>query len=66
MNTYKTITGRTIKVATNHSKRTFTIKTESATFRTIQMSKQEFESELYNTGNDWAQFLKGSDYYKVR
>lgn len=66
MKTYKTITGRIIKVAANHSKRTFTIKTESATFRTIPLSKEEFETELYNTGNDWAQFLKGSDYYKVR
>jgi hypothetical protein len=66
MRTLTTITGRTIKVAANHSKRTFTIKTESATYRTIPMTKDEFESELYNTGNDWAQFLKGSDYYKVR
>lgn len=67
MNTYKTITGRELKVSANQSKRTFTIKTESATFRTTQMSRDEFESNEFNTGNDWQSFLSNTnDYYKVR
>ena len=62
----KTITGRTIKVKANHSKRTFTIRTESAKFRTIRLDKEDFESNLNNTPNDWQTFLNlTSDYYKV-
>lgn len=61
-----TISGRTIKVNSNVSKRHFTIKTESGTYRTYPMSKQEFEENEYNTGNDWQQFLNSDDYYKVR
>ena len=64
--TYTTITGREIKVSSNQSKRHFTIKTESATFRTCPMSQEEFNSCEYNTGNDWNQFLKSEDYYKVK
>jgi hypothetical protein len=57
---------REIKVRANHSKRTFTIRTgEGFKYRTIQMDKDEFNSCLYNTVNDWAQFLRSSDYYKV-
>lgn len=62
----KTITGRTIKEKANHSKRTFTIRTESAKFRTIRLDKEDFESNLNNTPNDWQTFLNlTSDYYKV-
>jgi hypothetical protein len=62
----KTITGRTLKVKPNHSKRTFTIRTESAKYRTTRMSKEDFESELNNTANDWQTFLNlTTDYYKV-
>lgn len=61
----KTITGAIIKVAANHRSRTFTIKTETAKFRTLPMSKNEFNNCLYNTGNDWQQFLKSSDDYYV-
>lgn len=63
----KTITGREIKVSANQSKRTFTIRTESATYRTYRMSQEEFDVEELNTGNDWQAFLSStSDYYKVR
>jgi len=64
--TYTTISGRVLKVSSNQSKRHFTIKTESATYRTYPMSREEFNSNEFNTGNDWAQFLKSDDYYKVR
>ena len=62
----KTITGREIKVRSNKSKRTFTIRTESGKYRTYQMSKEEFESCEMNTANDWQQFLRSDDYYKVK
>ena len=66
MTTYTTITERKIRVGSNYSKRTFTIKTDSATFRTFKMTKEEFNENLYNTANDWNQFLKSDDYYKVK
>ena len=65
MTTYKTISNDTIKIGTNYSKKTFTIKTDVAKYRTFKMDKAEFKSCLNNTGNDWKQFLKSDDYYKV-
>lgn len=66
MKTLTTISGREIKVSSNKSKRTFAIVTDAATFRTNRMTKEEFNSCENNTGNDWADFLKSNDYYKVR
>lgn len=67
MKTLTTITGREITiVSSNQKKRTYTIRTESATYRTIQMSKGEFRSAMYWTGNDWQQFLKTDEYYKIK
>tara|TARA_R110000823_G_scaffold37040_1_gene100817 strand:- start:105 stop:293 length:189 start_codon:yes stop_codon:yes gene_type:complete len=61
----KTISNREINVSPNIRNRTFTIRVEGAKYRTIKLSKEEFESCLHNTGNDWQQFLKSSDYYKI-
>ena len=66
MKTLTTISGRTIKVSSNKSERTFTIKTDSSKYRTLKMSKEEFNSCINNTGNDWSDFLKSDDYYVVR
>ena len=55
-----------MKVTSNKSARTFTIKNETAKYRTYKMSKSEFESNQYNTENDWKQFLKSDEYYKVK
>ena len=61
-----------IKAMPNHSAKTHTVKKYiggklSAVYRTTKMSKDEFKSCLYNTPNDWAQFLKYSnDYYTVK
>lgn len=60
-----------IKVTANESARTFTIRTYidgkiNNKYRTIKMSREEFQSESNNTENDWQQFLKGSDYYLVK
>ncbi len=63
--TLTTITGREIRVRENNSKRTFTIVTESGKYRTYPLSKNEFNNCTYNTGNDWAEFLNSSDYYKI-
>lgn len=62
----KTITGSLIKVTPNNSKRTFTIRTTSAKYRTNRMDKDDFASAKYWTGNDWSQFLKTDEYYVVR
>jgi len=61
----------TLKVTANQSKRTFTIRKYIndkffAKYRTISMSKSEFNSCEYNTENDWKQFLKSDDYYNVK
>ena len=60
----------TIKATANQSKRTFTIRKYIngklfAKYRTTQMSKEEFNREEMNTENDWKQFLKSDDYYKI-
>ena len=65
MKTLTTISGRQIRVSANYFKRTFTIKTESGKYRTNKMSKEEFQSCLNNTGNDWQNFLRSEDYYKI-
>ena len=65
MKTLTTITGRKLMVSSNKTKRTFTIKTDAATYRTYPMSEEEFNSNLYNTGNDWQNFLNSDSYYKV-
>jgi hypothetical protein len=59
-----------ITVKPNHRVRTFTIRKYEngkcyVKYRTIPLSKEEFNSCMYNTENDWKQFLKSSDYYKV-
>ena len=65
-----TTKNRKIRVKANHSARTFTIRTYNgkeliAKYRTIKMSREEFESNLDNTEKDWEYFLRTSDYYKV-
>lgn len=65
MKTLTTISGREIKVSSNKTARTFTIKTDAGKYRSIKLSKEEFNSCLNNTGNDWQHFLSSGDYYKV-
>lgn len=59
-----------IKVTANQNKKTFTIRKYIngeifAKYRTITMNIEEFESNEFNTENDWKQFMKTDDYYKV-
>ena len=63
--TLETITGRKIRIRPNFSARTFTIKTGAANYRTYKMSKEDFNSCLFNTGNDWQNFLKSDDYFRI-
>ena len=61
-----TITNEILKISSNKAKRTFTIRTKYAKYRTLQFSKEEFEhADFFWTGNDWIHFLKSDDYYKV-
>lgn len=63
-----------ITATPNHSQRTFTIRKKwkdgtTAKYRTIpSRSKQEFETDLNMTPNDWKQFLRDCDgeYHVIR
>ena len=62
---------KTITATPNYTNRTFTIRTFvngklNNKYRTIKLSKLEFENELNNTENDWSQFLKSNDYFLVK
>lgn len=63
--TFTTHLGQEIKVSSNKKNRTFTIRTNGNKYRTIQLCKEEYNSCETQTGNDWSQFLKSSDYYAV-
>lgn len=55
-----------MKATANKSARTYTLRVDGNKYRTIRMSKEEFESAYYWTENDWRQFLKTDEYYKVK
>lgn len=72
---------RQIKVTPNYSKRTFTIrsiyygqklnniyKISTDKFRTLPFDKDTFDDYIFNTSNDWQQFLRYNDgsYYAVK
>lgn len=55
------------RVSRNEVLRRFTIYKEcGAKYRTLPMSKEEFEINDNNTLNDWNQFLKTEEYFKMR
>lgn len=61
-----TNTGKEIKVTPNHSKRTFTLRVDGTKYRTLKFNKKEFEeARILWTADDWQQFLKTDEYYKV-
>lgn len=61
-----TITGQEFLVRPNYRAKTFTIKTNGTTYRTTLLNAEEFKECEYNTGNDWAAFMKSGNYYKVK
>lgn len=66
MTTLTTISKQVIKISSNKSARTYTIRTNGSTYRTAKMSKEEFENNSNNTGNDWKDFLNNGEYYLVK
>lgn len=66
MNKYTSDWGKeTTVVSTNQTTRQATIRTTSGKYRTCRQSKEDWLSMQRWTGNDWANFLKGNDYYKL-
>lgn len=64
--THTTISGKEIKVRANHSKRSFTIKTDSGKYRTYSMDAGDFNDARRNwNGNDWQSFLNSESYIKL-
>lgn len=62
---------RTLKVTSNKSAKTFTLRFtyndgDKIKYRTLPMSGEEFEDAEYWTKNDWIQFLKTDEYYIVK
>jgi len=55
-----------MKTTSNKSARTYTIRVNGNKYRTLQMSKQEFDSAYYWSENDWKQFLKTDEYYTIK
>lgn len=67
LKTMETISGRELKITSNVKERTFRIKTESATYKTIKMSNQDFIDADNWTSNDWQDFLnKTHEYYIIK
>ena len=61
-----TTTNEVLRISSNKKKRTFTIRTNYAKYRTLQFTKEKFEHADFSwTGNDWKQFLKTDYYFKV-
>lgn len=56
----------TLKITSNKSKRHYTINKGYVKYRTLPMSKQEFESAYYWTQNDWRDFLTTDEYYAIK
>jgi hypothetical protein len=47
-----------IKVTSNKSKRTYTIYKDGVKYRTVKLSKEEFENFAYHTDGDWRNFFR--------
>ena len=65
----------TIESTPNNSKKTFTIrkywvdgdkKELYSKYRTVKMNKEEFESCLYNTVNEWEYFLRTNEVVVIK
>ena len=67
MKAFTTTSGNEIKVSANKGNRTFTIRKNGSKYRTIRLTKQEFEECDYMSANDWDSYLKyDSNYYVVK
>lgn len=50
-----------MRITSNRSKRTYTIRYGGNKYRTTQMSKAEFEDAMYNTPTDWKDYIKNNE-----
>ena len=50
-----------MKVTSNKTKRTYTILLNGNKYRTIKLSKNEFEELYYNTEGDWINYIKSNE-----
>lgn len=50
----------------NHGKRTFTIRKDGSKYRTLPMSRREFNDALYMTSNDWKTYLRNEQPIKIK
>lgn len=66
--TIKQLKKQVMKITSNKSKRTFTIRKEDSKFRTLEMSQNEFDECDNNTNEDWQHFLKtqSGNYYEIK
>jgi hypothetical protein len=64
--TLNTISGELIRVSSNKSRRTFTIRRRGSIYRTYPMSKLEFSECENMNGNDWSYFLRSNDYKIIK
>ena len=63
----ETSTGREIKVSSNKKTITFTIRNDAAKYRTLAFTREEFDkADRFWTGQDWQNFLKTDNYYKIK
>lgn len=62
-----TISGQKIFIRPNFAKKVFTIKTESSTYKTYKQDENSFNDNLFNTANDWKNYLRTSqDYFIIK
>jgi hypothetical protein len=60
-------TGIELKVTSNKKQRTFRIKKDNTIFKTIKMTKDEFNDANNWTSNDWQSFLnKTHEYFIIK
>ena len=50
----------------NYSKRTFTLRYHGSKYRTCKLDKNEFEDCLFNTENDWKNFLRNNQVTAIK
>ena len=60
-------TGTELKVTSNIKERTFRIKKNTTIYKTIRMSKEDFNDADNWTANDWQSFLnKTYEYFIIK
>lgn len=60
------ITTPPLSTTSNKSKRTFTITLNGNKYRTLPMTRKEFEEATYWSETDWKNFLKTNQYTIIK